>query len=74
MEIPQLLERLQQQWEEGDWLLTLGFLRDELQHWQLETADVMAEVPDGQTVHASFQDLDFTAADERRITRHSTKR
>jgi hypothetical protein len=64
MEIPELLELLQRQWEEGDWLLSLGFLRDELQHWQIETAQVIAEVPDSLPLHDSFLGLDFTAVDE----------
>jgi hypothetical protein len=64
MEITLLLEKLQQQWEEGDWLLTLGFLRDEFQHWRTETVEVLAEVVDGEEVRAAFEAVDFTAIDE----------
>ena len=64
MEITELLERLQQQWEEADWLLSLGFLRDELQHWQLETALVIADVPESDGLHAAFLALDLTVDDE----------
>lgn len=57
MDVRELLDRLQQQLEEGEWILTLGLLPEESQRWKDETIALVAQVPKAEAYLTAIRDL-----------------
>jgi hypothetical protein len=57
MDVRELLDRLQQQLEEGEWILTLGLLPEESQRWKDETIALIAQVPKAEAYLTAIREL-----------------